>query len=78
MKTPLFTKETLCSAFLQKQLDEKQTLRTGYKQKRKSLTPSTINSLSLEITNQALKLPIWEASFYHLYLTIKHLKEVET
>jgi 5-formyltetrahydrofolate cyclo-ligase len=34
--------------------------------------------LSLEITNQALKLPIWEASFYHLYLTIKHLKEVET
>lgn len=74
----MFTKETLCSAFLQKQLDKKQTLRTGYKQKRKSLTPSTINSLSLEIANQALKLPIWEASFYHLYLTIKHLKEVET
>ena len=57
---------------------KKQTLRTAYKQKRKSLTLSTINSLSLEITNQALKLPIWEASFYHLYLTIKHLKEVET
>ena len=57
---------------------KKQTLRTAYKQKRKSLMPSTINSLSLEIANQALKLPIWEASFYHLFLTIKHLKEVET
>ena len=57
---------------------KKQTLRTAYKQKRKSLTTSTINSLSLEIANQALKLPIWEASFYHLFLTIKHLKEVET
>tara|TARA_B100000575_G_C23049938_1_gene604397 strand:+ start:804 stop:947 length:144 start_codon:yes stop_codon:yes gene_type:complete len=42
---------------------KKQTLRTSYNQKRKSLTPSKINSLSLEITNQALKLPIWEASF---------------
>ncbi len=34
--------------------------------------------MSLEIANQALKLPIWGASFYHLFLTIKNLKEVET
>ena len=57
---------------------KKQSLRTAYKQKRKSLTPSNINSMSLEIANQALKLPIWEASFYHLFLSIKPLKEVET
>ena len=57
---------------------KKQTLRKAYRQKRKSLTTSTINNLSLKIANQALKLPIWEASFYHLFLTIKQLKEVET
>ena len=57
---------------------KKQSLRTAYKQKRKSLTPSNINSMSLEIANQALKLPIWEASFYHLFLSIKPLIEVET
>jgi 5-formyltetrahydrofolate cyclo-ligase len=57
---------------------KKQSLRTAYKQKRKSLMPSTISSLSLEIANQALKLPIWEASFYHLFLSINPLKEVET
>jgi len=56
----------------------KKDLRSTYRQKRKALDQSTIDSLSLEIANQTLKLPIWEASFYHLFLTIKHLKEIET
>ena len=56
----------------------KKDLRTTYKHKRKSLTQSEIDTLSLKIANQTLKLPIWEASFYHLFLTIKPLKEVET
>lgn len=56
----------------------KKDLRSAYRQKRKALNQSTIDSLSLEIANQTLKLPIWEASFYHLFLTIKHLKEIET
>ena len=56
----------------------KSDLRTIYKHKRKSLTQSEIDTLSLKIANQTLKLPIWEASFYHLFLTIKPLKEVET
>ena len=56
----------------------KKDLRLTYKQKRKTLNQSTIENLSLQIENQALKLPIWDASFYHIFLTIKHLKEIET
>ena len=56
----------------------KKDLRTTYKQKRKSLDQSTIDALSLKIANQALKLPIWNARFFHIFLTIKHLKEIET
>ena len=56
----------------------KKDLRSTYKQKRKTLNQSTIENLSLQIANQALKLPIWDASFYHIFLTIKHLKEIET
>lgn len=56
----------------------KKDLRTTYKQKRKTLGESSIQSLSLQIANQALNLPIWDASFYHIFLTIKHLKEIET
>ena len=39
---------------------------------------STRSELSLKIANQALKLPIWELSFYHLFLSIKSLEEVDT
>ena len=56
----------------------KKDLRSTYKQKRKTLNQSTIENLSLQIANQALKLPIWNASFFHIFLTIKHLKEIET
>ena len=56
----------------------KKDLRSTYKKKRKTLNQSTIENLSLQIANQALKLPIWDASFYHIFLTIKHLKEIET
>jgi 5-formyltetrahydrofolate cyclo-ligase len=56
----------------------KRDLRTTYKQQRKTLNQSTIDNLSLQIANQTLKLPIWDASFFHIFMTIKHLKEIET
>ena len=34
--------------------------------------------MSLAISNQLLKLPIWEYSFYHIFLAIEELKEVNT
>lgn len=56
----------------------KQELRIHYKRKREKLTKNEIAEKSLAIANNALKLPIWERSFYHLFLSISKLKEVET
>ena len=56
----------------------KAELRRLYKQKRKELSTETIENLSLAISNQLLKLPIWNASFYHIFLSITEHKEVNT
>lgn len=56
----------------------KAELRNAYKLLRKSLSENDIEDLSLQIANQILKLPIWEHSFYHLFLSIKEQKEVNT
>jgi 5-formyltetrahydrofolate cyclo-ligase len=57
---------------------DKQKLRKKYKEKRARLSEATIEDLSLAIANQALKLPIWEASYFHIYLPIQNKKEVNT
>ena len=56
----------------------KAALRKLYKSKRASLTSETIDELSLQIANQTLTLPIWNKSFYHIFLTITEQKEVNT
>ncbi len=56
----------------------KQELRKKYKQKRADLSLDEIETLSLQIANQSLKLPIWEYSNYHLFLTISEKKEINT
>ena len=56
----------------------KSELRKKYKKHRKELTENQIEDFSLAISNQLLKLPIWEYSFYHIFLSIKELKEVNT
>lgn len=56
----------------------KKELRLTYKQKRNMLSKSTIADASLQLANQTLSLPIWEASFFHVFLTIEHLKEIDT
>ena len=56
----------------------KNELRKKYKLLRKGLTENQIEALSLAISNQLLKLPIWEYSFYHIFLSIEELKEVNT
>ena len=56
----------------------KQELRKIYKQKRKNLSLEAIEDFSLQIANQSLKLPIWEFSNYHLFLTISEKKEINT
>ena len=56
----------------------KTELRKKYKLLRKNLSVETIDDLSIAIANQTLKLPIWEHSFYHIFLSIEEQKEVNT
>ncbi|WP_136482047.1 5-formyltetrahydrofolate cyclo-ligase [Cognatitamlana onchidii] len=56
----------------------KEDARKTYKAKRLDLTENDIEDLSLAISNQLLKLPIWGSSFYHIFLTIAEQKEVNT
>ena len=53
-------------------------LRKRYKLKRQELPLGTIEDLSLQIANRLLALPIWNFSFYHLFLSIMEHKEVNT
>ncbi|WP_406685507.1 5-formyltetrahydrofolate cyclo-ligase [Seonamhaeicola sp. MEBiC1930] len=56
----------------------KAELRKTYKTLRKDLSLNHIDDLSISIANQLLKLPIWEHSFYHIFLAIEEQKEVQT
>jgi len=56
----------------------KKELREKYKLKRQTLSLSQLDDLSLSIANNVLKLPIWEFSFYHTFLSITAQKEVNT
>lgn len=57
---------------------KKVELRKKYKALRAQLTIDDIESLSLEIANELLQVPIWHHSFYHLFLTIEEQKEINT
>lgn len=56
----------------------KQELRRLYKQKRNELSSEAIETNSLAISNQLLQLPIWDFSFYHVFLSITEHKEINT
>ena len=56
----------------------KTELRKKYKALRNNLSEELIDHLSMAIANKLIKLPIWDASFYHIFLTIEEQKEVNT
>ena len=56
----------------------KKELRKKYKELRNDLSFDAIEDLSLQIANNALKLPIWNFENYHIFLTIHEHKEVQT
>jgi len=56
----------------------KTKLRSKYKNLRAQLSSEIIENKSIEIANKLLELPIWEYSFYHLFLTISEKKEIDT
>lgn len=57
---------------------DKDFFRKKYRQLRKELDEATIEELSLEIANNALSLAIWDATYYHIFLSIEGKKEVNT
>ena len=56
----------------------KKQLRVEFKNRRNNLSSEQIDNYSLQIANLVIKLPIWDHSFYHVFLSIKSLKEVNT
>ncbi|MCW8980966.1 MAG: 5-formyltetrahydrofolate cyclo-ligase [Altibacter sp.] len=56
----------------------KEKLRHTYRRRRMALTSEEIETLSMAIANNCLKLPVWEKTYYHLFLSITEKKEVNT
>ena len=56
----------------------KSQLRLTYKEKRQSLSPEQVEEKSIAIANQILKLPIWNQTYFHLFLSISQQNEVDT
>lgn len=56
----------------------KQELRAKYKSLRQKLTPTDVEVQSLAVANRLLHLPIWDKTYYHLFLTIEQQKEIHT
>ena len=56
----------------------KKELRTKYKALRKELTEIEIEEKSLAIANALLPLPIWDKTYFHIFLPIVEHKEVDT
>ncbi|MGY5356044.1 5-formyltetrahydrofolate cyclo-ligase [Wenyingzhuangia sp. IMCC45467] len=56
----------------------KTDVRKKYKNLRRELSVENVESKSIFIANQLLKLPIWNNTYYHLFLSIQEQKEVDT
>ena len=59
-------------------VENKKELRAKYKAKRAALTSKTIDELSLAVANMTLKLPIWNKTYFHVFLPIEEQMEVNT
>ncbi|MBC5862123.1 5-formyltetrahydrofolate cyclo-ligase [Flavobacterium turcicum] len=56
----------------------KTTLRQKYKELRKQLSEEQLEEMSLTIANKVLQLPIWERTYFHVFLPITEQNEVNT
>jgi len=56
----------------------KKEIRTKYKKFRQALSENDIAEKSLRIANKLLSLPIWDNEFYHIFLPIVEMQEVDT
>ena len=56
----------------------KKELRLHYKNLRAALSIDDIEEKSLAIANEVLQLPIWDKTYYHIFLPIEEQREVNT
>jgi len=56
----------------------KKQLRVKYKALRNQLSENELEEMSLAIANKVLTLPIWEKTYFHIFLPITEHKEVNT
>ena len=56
----------------------KKELRSHYKNLRKEITLDDLEEKSLAIANNLIQLPIWDKTYYHVFLPIEEQKEVNT
>jgi len=56
----------------------KEAFRQKYKSLRNTYSEEAIEELSLKIANNALQLPIWDYTNYHIFLSISEKKEINT
>ncbi len=56
----------------------KKDLRQKYKALRNQLSENDLEEMSLAIANKVLTLPIWEKTYFHIFLPITEHKEVNT
>ena len=56
----------------------KKEVRQKYKVARQHLSDVEIETKSLAIANRLLQLDIWNNTYFHLFLTIEHHKEIDT
>jgi 5-formyltetrahydrofolate cyclo-ligase len=58
--------------------ENKKQLRLKYKALREQLSENDVEEMSLAIANKVLALPIWEKTYFHIFLPITEQKEVNT
>ena len=57
---------------------KKNQLRLKYNKLREEISPEELEEKSMDIANKLLSLPIWNFSYYHLFLSISDKREVNT
>lgn len=68
----------ICLKIALKMPTNKKELRLHYKNLRKQLSENDIEEKSLAIANNLISLPIWDKTYYHVFLPIEEQKEVNT
>lgn len=56
----------------------KDQLRKEYKEKRKAFSENQIEDFSKKILGQLKSMPIWDAEYFHVFVSIKGKQEINT